>query len=211
MLAQFKLLYERGAGMSRILQHMEKSDCAILTAFRGQYSNAENRERNKALLADLRSFGYGPIDIEGTYQEEILDDQGNGLGKTRTVTEESFFVPELFGAHGALDTMLDLGRKYEQDAILYILHPMQREDEQVVEAVIYGTSDGRSISSEVIPIGQLTLAKIGDIYSKIHQTKFSFVDEPEEVQEAYRNMMRPDGLANAYLKREFLKKVFSRD
>ena len=195
---------------------MEKGDCAILTAFRRRNDDGEiiplveNRERNQRLLSDLRDLGYGPHRLHGAYDEEILDKDGKGTGQTERVQEESWFVPELYGDESALTDILNLGSKYDQDAILHIIHPIEREEEHIIEAVIIGTSDRSFIGNkETIPIGALTMIKIGDIYSKIGKHRFAFhMNEMTEAEakRAKERLMRPEGLVNAYAKREILKK-----
>lgn len=194
--------------MSRLLQHMKKSDCAILTAFRKQFSKSQNRERNQHLLYDLHKEGHGPIKIIGTYDEEIMD--GNTpTGTYQRVEEEGWFVPELMGEHGESDYILHLGNKYDQDSVLFTIHPEVKTEAVLkrsnsIEAILRKTN-GDTISSEVIPLGPLTLERIGSIYSQIGKRKFSFSEKEETSEDtAFINMMLPNGLANAYAKRKFL-------
>lgn len=199
---------------------MMNGDCAILTAFRRRDENGDiiprtvNRERNRKLLFDLNSFGYGPILLFGAYDEEVLDKDGEGTGNFERVQEESWFVPELFGDESALENIIELAKKYDQDAIVHITHPIERENEQVIEANLIGTADNRSIGTDVFPIGVLTLEKISGLYSQIGKTKFAFAEKPLEeaaqIYEVHKRAIRPDGLANAYAKREIQKKVVDR-
>ena len=54
------------SGLSRIYGHIMEHDSAILTAFRNEYTNAENYQRNRELKAYLLSMGYGVTKVEGS-------------------------------------------------------------------------------------------------------------------------------------------------
>ena len=43
------------SGLSRIYGHIMEHDSAILTAFRNEYTNAENYQRNRERLNELRN------------------------------------------------------------------------------------------------------------------------------------------------------------
>ena len=221
--SEHRLLSEEGAGLARLWHHMEESDCVIMTAFRRKFSRQENRDRNNFLLFDIvKQFG-GPIRLYGGYNEEILDEDGKGTGEFEHVREESFFIPALHNDQGNLDYCLDLGHKYDQDSIIYIYHPDERHNVEspkqeaagttIIEAALVGTTDGRWIDrGEFNNVGQITLAsvtqKLENLYSQIRRKRFAFMEpsDAKSVDEAYKRLMEPDGLANAYGKREFLKK-----
>ena len=58
--------YLQESSLSRLWRHNEKHDCAAMTAFRNaadcgageKYSNADNIQRIKSLLAKLKTKGY---------------------------------------------------------------------------------------------------------------------------------------------------------
>jgi hypothetical protein len=105
------------SSLSRLWRHNEEHDCGALTAFRvgrncgegESYTKKENNQRNKSLLAKLKSKGYGVTKLLGKYPEG---------GKS--VTETSWFVVDLNDT-GKLEADLKrLGEEFEQDSILYI-------------------------------------------------------------------------------------------
>ena len=59
-------IYLQESSLSRLWRHNEKHDCGAMTAFRNaegggfgeRYSNADNKKRNRSLLAKLKSKGY---------------------------------------------------------------------------------------------------------------------------------------------------------
>lgn len=122
--------YLTESSLSRLWRHNEEHDCGVMTAFR-QYTNCgyndngepcypnklpvkidhdENSRRNKALMADLISSGFkGATKMVGTYPE--------GGKQTKEI---SYFVVDNDDKGKLKDTLIRLGKKYEQDTILFI-------------------------------------------------------------------------------------------
>jgi len=122
--------YLTESSLSRIWRHNEKYDCGVITAFR-QYTNcgymenaepsfsdkqpvkiskSENNKRSKALMADLIKEGFsGSIKMVGTYPEGGVP-----------VKEISFFVIDSKQTGKLKNVLIKLGKKYDQDSILYI-------------------------------------------------------------------------------------------
>ena len=100
-----------GAGLSRILEHSKEDTIAMITAFSGEYSNAENQERNKELGNNLVHSGYGYIKIEENYQENGYDEVSK---------EDSLLVicPKDQNYEMFKEIMIALAKNYEQDAVL---------------------------------------------------------------------------------------------
>ena len=115
--------------------HFDNGFC-ILTAFRSEFTMAENRARNKKLAADLKANGLGFIRVTGGYREIIDKDNvnwddaekipDNDEKRLLTIMEESLLVPNFdiktkkpFDDFDKLkDIIIDLGIKYEQDSVL---------------------------------------------------------------------------------------------
>lgn len=105
------------SSLSRLWEHNRKYDCAALTAFRGSrdcgrgdiYTKNENRQRNRSLLAKLKSKGYGVTSLHGVYPE------GGREGK-----EESFFVVNLPIDKNFIHIITDLGEEFDQDSVLIV-------------------------------------------------------------------------------------------
>ena len=101
--------------LSRILQYAEELGCVIISASRSSYSPEENVERSHQLEKDIRSYGFGyRPSIGGGFPET------NENGEIEEVeTELSFIVvkPREMGDGEFLNTMLELGKKYEQNDI----------------------------------------------------------------------------------------------
>ena len=105
------------SSLSRIWKHNKEHDAGALTAFRkgaecgeGEpYSKRENTQRNKSLLAKLKTKGYGVTKLHGSYPEG---------GKT--AKEISYFVVDLNDTGNLEKDLRNLGQEFEQDSILYI-------------------------------------------------------------------------------------------
>ena len=109
--------YLQESSLSRLWRHNEKHDCGAMTAFRNaadcgegeRYSNADNKKRNRSLLAKLKSKGYGATTLKGQYPE------GGTVGK-----EISYFIVDLEDGGSLEQDMKKLGEEFEQDSVLYV-------------------------------------------------------------------------------------------
>ena len=109
--------YLQESSLSRLWRHNEKHDCGAMTAFRNaegcgfgeRYSNADNKKRNRSLLAKLKSKGYGATTLKGMYPE------GGTVGK-----EISYFVVDLADGGTLESDMKKFGEEFEQDSVLFI-------------------------------------------------------------------------------------------
>ncbi len=70
------------SSLNRIYSHIQKYECAIITAFKGKLTNCrtendnekriyirQNKDRNKLLKSALLFFGYQITKVKGTYVE----------------------------------------------------------------------------------------------------------------------------------------------
>lgn len=85
--------------LGRILRHFRERDFGILSAFRKGLPEEENLERQYRLSGDIRALGLGYIPI---------------VGKWKGVHERSLFVPDM-----TREDALSLGKKYDQDAVIW--------------------------------------------------------------------------------------------
>lgn len=122
--------YLTESSLSRLWKHNEEHDCGVITAFRNftncgytdddepcfadktpvEINKAENGKRNKALKSDLIQLGFkGSTKLVGSYPE------GGKQSK-----EISYYVVDLDDTGTLKDILIKLGKKYDQDSILYI-------------------------------------------------------------------------------------------
>lgn len=99
------------SGITRIIAHNMKHDCAIITAFRTNLDKKLNLKNNKILGYALNKLGYGATKVIGTYEEEIL-----GL----STKENSWFVVNLKDDPSFISNILKFGEVYNQDSVLII-------------------------------------------------------------------------------------------
>ena len=109
--------YLQESSLSRLWSHNEKHDCGAMTAFRTsadcgegeKYTKADNKKRNKSLLAKIKSKGYGATTLKGKYPE------GGKEAK-----EISYFIVDLEDGGNLEKDMKKGGEEFEQDSILYV-------------------------------------------------------------------------------------------
>jgi hypothetical protein len=162
---------EAGAGLSRAYSHMQNYDSGIITAFRYAkmcgggpvYPKSENMKRNADLLKDLKSLGYGVISVKGSYIENYGSDNEHEVG------ENSFFVFNLKD-NDLLQDLKTLGKKYEQDSILYI--PKGGNS-----AELHGTNDCPErypAGDEIVKFDTRGLGSAGEFFTKLNGKPFVF-------------------------------------
>lgn len=97
------------ASLGRVYQHVRKSgkdsSFAILTSWRGNLTPNKNKANFRALKSAIRGADLGFFKLKGWWQEEGTDE---------ATAEPSLFVPDI-----PLDLARKLGKKYDQDAIIY--------------------------------------------------------------------------------------------
>ena len=77
----------------------------VISAYRAGLSKSQNQERHGKLMADLQKAG-----LKAETFKSQWDDMATGV----THKEKSIFVPKI-----DFETLHELGKKYEQDAVLY--------------------------------------------------------------------------------------------
>lgn len=85
--------------LGRVLAHFRERDFGIVSAFRKEYDEDANLDRQWQLAQDVRKLGHGYIPI---------------VGRWEGVSERSLFIPNI-----TKDEVMSLGRKYQQDAVIW--------------------------------------------------------------------------------------------
>jgi Protein of unknown function (DUF3293) len=90
------------------LEHLSKKgrSFGVISAYRSNLSKAQNQERHGQLIADLQKLGIRNV--------ETLKSQWDDMATGVTHKEKSIFIP-----HISFETLHKLGKKYDQDAVLY--------------------------------------------------------------------------------------------
>ena len=160
---------ESGANLSRLLFHLNENNVAFITAFRSEYSNNENKKRNKILARDLNNAGYGFIRIIGGYKDNA---------DSQPIEEDSFAVISTADDYKEQDEffkhMLAFGKRFNQDSVLIALK--NRPDKPIASY----TPDGK-IKYGPFKNG-INTKDIEDYFTQIHGHKFtleSFMESEE--------------------------------
>jgi len=151
---------------SRIYNWFNYSDCAILTAFRGNLRRDENIKRNAELKKILMKKGYSITEVKGVYIENYKREN------PREVLENSFLVCNSNQYNGFKSFIIDLGKEYDQDSVL--ICPRGGKN-----AFLYGTNHtGYPGMDESEDVGNLKMKKDGEFYSrKSGGISFTFLKE----------------------------------
>jgi len=171
------------SSLTRIWKHITDHDAAIITAFRGKnvkcthdtekgkvFSNSENKERNKQLMAALLRKNYSVSSLKGIYVE------GYGTEDAIEQNENSFLVVNHKNDRNFKRTISDLGELYCQDSILMI-------EKQGTNAYLLGTNhDWPGLGVEVSQ-GRFKPKSEGEFMSRKGNASFVFVKESEEISE----------------------------
>ena len=111
--------------LSRLFKHMNLHDTGIITAYRIEefdedgnnikiYTKKENQQRNKKLLALLKSIGYDVTSVQGAYIENF------GSDNAKESSEHAFFVVDKNDDDKLRKNLKKLGKHFNQDSIIFI-------------------------------------------------------------------------------------------
>ena len=168
------------SGLSRVHQHINAHDTAVITAFRNDPSSDEgcykaappaeqeesplkaNKARNKNLKAVLLKMGYGVTRVDGSYIENFDD-----VDNRKEVSEESFFVVNLKDDPDFNNNINRLGQMFCQDSVLLI---PQGGD----AAFLLGTNETWPGLGEKEPVGRFEGGKEAEFMSRVKGRPFVF-------------------------------------
>ena len=149
---------------NRILDTLRKNDAAIMSASRNKYNYKENKVRNTELIKKLTNRGYQITDLKGIYIENY------GTDDAKEVLEDSYLIVNISKYPKFSDYIIDLGKEYDQDCVMFITHSGNR-------GYLYGTNGAEFPGLDNIEeLGRLKIASDGEFYSKKSGSlKFTFV------------------------------------
>ena len=168
------------SGLSRVHQHINAHDTAVITAFRTDPSSDEgcynaappaeqeesplkaNKARNRNLKATLLKMGYGVTRVDGSYIENF-DDADN----RKEVKEQSFFVVNLRDDPNFNNNINRLGQMFCQDSVLII--PQGGDG-----AFLLGTNESWPGLGEKEDVGRFVAGKEAEFMSRVKGRPFVF-------------------------------------
>lgn len=197
------------SSLSRIRQHVEQHDCAIITAFRNNPSEHDscvheapsthqsqnlkpidiNKLNNRDLKATLLKLGYGVTAVDGTFVENF------DTPEAVEVKEDSLLVVNLTDDSSFYDQIKNLGKKYCQDSVLIV--PQGGKDVK-----LYGTNNSQfpGLDGEV-SIGNFVYGKSAEIMTKVNNRPIS----TKEGLETYNKLSRLEKMAVSAIAQKILK------
>ena len=183
--------------MSRVHQHITEHDSALLTAHRADpldnsacleaavQSDASNQERYRDLKATLLHLGYGVRKVKGSF----IENYGN-LDKQVEVKEDSLFVVNLKDEPAFTEWIIELGKRYCQDAVLII--PQGGDG-----TYLYGTnnSDFPGLDNS-IEVGNFKPGEEAEFMTRVRGRPFTFKEEKEKfILDTYQTHSRHSRMA----------------
>jgi hypothetical protein len=98
------------SSLSRLLSHRTNYDTGCITAFRYNIPKKKALELNAQLEKELQSMGYGTVHVTGFYKEQEME---------KASKEQSLFVFDKEKTGNLHQDLMNLGRKYGQESILF--------------------------------------------------------------------------------------------
>lgn len=196
------------SGLSRVLQHIEAHDCAILTAFRNDpkdmskcakgsvddndqegNTRALNKRRNRDLKAMLLGFDYGVTAVDGSYIENF--EQPDQI----EVKEDSLFVVNLNEDPDFVRNVQEMAEKFCQDSVIIIPQGGKA-------AYLYGTNESDFPGyGEKVEVGDLKMGKEAEFMTRVNKRPFTF----GEGLETYDKLSRLEKMAVKSIREQLLK------
>ena len=196
------------SGLSRVLQHIEAHDCAILTAFRNDpkdmskcakgsvddndqegNTRALNKRRNRDLKAMLLGFDYGVTAVDGSYIENF--EQPDQI----EVKEDSLFVVNLNDDPDFTRNVQEMAEKFCQDSVIIIPQGGKA-------AYLYGTNESDFPGyGEKVEVGDLKMGKEAEFMTRVNKRPFTF----GEGLETYDKLSRLEKMAVKSIREQLLK------
>jgi hypothetical protein len=196
------------SGLSRVLQHIEAHDCAILTAFRNDPKDMSkcakgsvddndqegstkdlNKRRNRDLKAMLLGFDYGVTAVDGSYIENF--EQPDQI----EVKEDSLFVVNLNDDPDFARNVQEMAEKFCQDSVIIIPQGGKA-------AYLHGTNESDFPGyGEKVEVGDLKMGKEAEFMTRVGKRPFTF----GEGLETYDKLSRLEKMAVKSIREQLLK------
>lgn len=184
------------SSINRMLHWLKNSDCAFITAFRNtlkdirdkentymgdkgdweegkEFTHEENRQKNKMMVAELISLGYGVTKIKGVYPEGMTDES----------SEESYLVVNRNNDDDFLDNILRISEYYNQDSVYY-------KEKGSTKGHLIGTNDsGWPQYHENGDDSELKIDTASNYMSRIGNKAFSFISPDAEKTDDKKSAM----------------------
>lgn len=172
------------ASLGRLVQHFNDGDCiAIVSAFRGERTKAENMKMTKALRTFVLGSKFGFNKVIGGYSEQ--QDDGSLVNIDDEHSTIIYAKPEREAELRKL--AIALGKKYEQDSVLFV-----GSDRKAVWIFTRPDNFMKKPVGSTMELGDFHPRQIGVYFTKIGKKNFSFVmKESEEVTRWSQNDFTP--------------------
>jgi len=153
------------ASLGRVYQHVKRAEggtsFAVLTAYRDGVSTKENQANQRKLEKAIRDQGLGFFKLTGFWkecQDPTMEYNDCPESMKVPVREPSMFVPKM-----QLDNAVKLGKKFDQDSIIYA------GEETGGKVALYGKNGQKQAT-----LGTFHPNTMADAYSMVKGKTFTF-------------------------------------
>ena len=157
------------ASLKRVMSHVSgktATSFGIVTSFRGGLTKKENLANNKKLGNMIRSFGYGFFKLDGHWLEcndDSIEYKDCPDSEKTEVREPSYFIPNITRDH-----IIQLGKKFNQDSVVYKGSVYKGKDTDGKIEII--SKSGQTIAK----LNKLTVGALSQGFSKVKGKSFTF-------------------------------------
>ena len=150
-------------GLARLIKKISEEDFCIVSAYRNENTEKENKKRHKELVHALNSMKIGPYELIGSWEEEVTDSDKNVIGKKYCEEESVAFIKPADMSHKEFEKLVeDMIWKWKEPAA-------QNAAMMRLDGVIYVKwKDG---SREKLPKQTVSLKDIGYNFSVMKKFK----------------------------------------
>lgn len=147
------------SSLSKLKNYYDNYECAMLSAFRGSNTKAENMSLSRELKSKLESKGYSVIRVTGVYVENYKTPEA------KEVNEVSYFVVNHKNDSNFIKNIINFGKEYNQDCIFVW---------DLKKPYLYGTNnaDFPGLDKKVYQ-GNMFFSKTGEFMSRINGRPFT--------------------------------------
>lgn len=149
------------SSLSRLKNYYDNYECAMLSAFRGSNTKAENMALSRELKSKLESKGYSVTRIMGVYVENYKTPEA------KEVNEVSYFVANHKNDSNFIKNIINFGKEYNQDSIFIW---------DLKKPYLYGTNNANfpGLDKKVYQ-GDMFFSKSGEFMSKVNGRPFTTI------------------------------------
>ena len=106
------------AGLARLIKKISDEDFCIVSAYRNENTEKENKKRHKELVQTLNSMKIGPYELVGSWEEDVKDSDNKVIGKKHCEEESVAFIKPTDMSHKEFEKLVEeMIKKWKEPAV----------------------------------------------------------------------------------------------